>query len=123
MEPKKILIIEDEHPLSRVLDLKLSNAGFKTEVVFNGAEAISLIDKKKFDLILLDLILPIQDGFAVLKKINDNEIKTPVVVLSNLSQTDDIKKCKELNPHSHYFVKSNISIKNLVENVKKILSV
>jgi len=121
MELKKILIVEDERPLSKVLDLKLTNAGFITKTAFNGVEASFFINKEEFDLIILDLILPIKDGFAVLKEINDNKIETPVVVLSNLSQSDDVRKCKELNYNCHYFIKSDISIVDLVEKIKKIL--
>lgn len=61
-----ILIIEDEKPLARALELNLSEAGFSTKVVFNGVDAISFLEKETYDLILCDLIMPKMDGFTVL---------------------------------------------------------
>jgi DNA-binding response OmpR family regulator len=64
--PKKVLIIEDEKPLARALELKLTHAGFQTKVVFNGEYAMQIISKEPFALILLDLIMPKMDGFTLL---------------------------------------------------------
>lgn len=119
MELKKILIIEDEKPFSRVLDLKLTNAGFKTKVAHDGNQAIDIINKENFDLIILDLILPIKSGFDVMEEINNREIKTPVIILSNLSQKDDKERVASL-ANCKYFVKSDISMKDLISYIKKI---
>lgn len=55
---KKILIIEDEKPIARALELKLHHAGFKVSCVSNGQQGLEMIEKEFFDLILCDLLMP-----------------------------------------------------------------
>lgn len=65
-EQKKILVVEDEKILARTINIKLSNAGFETAVTTNGKEALDAIKKDKFDLIILDLMMPEMNGFELL---------------------------------------------------------
>ena len=118
---KKILIIEDEKPLARALELKLSHAGFKSEVVFNGEDGIKLLNKKSFALILLDLIMPKMDGFSVLEALKQKDIKTPVIILSNLSQPEDEKRAKALGA-KEFFIKSDTQIATIVLRVAELLT-
>ncbi len=117
---KKILIIEDEKTLARALELKLSRADFNVRVVYNGEDGLNLLEKETFDLILLDLIMPKMDGFGVLRCLVELQIKTPVIVLSNLSQENDAKKTKEFGAKD-FFIKSNTPISTIAEKVTKIL--
>ena len=117
---KKILIIEDEKPIARVLSLKLTREGFETKMANDGEEGMNIVEKESFDLILLDLVMPKMDGFSTLKALNEKKIKTPVIVLSNLSQEDDEKKARELGAKD-FFVKSNTPISGVVEMASKIL--
>ena len=117
---KKILIIEDEKPLARALELKLSHAGFTSEVVFNGEDGIKLLNKKSFALILLDLIMPKMDGFTLLAMLKVKKIKTPVLVLSNLSQREDEKRAKEFGA-KEFFIKSNTPIATIISRVTELL--
>lgn len=117
---KKILIIEDEKTLARALELKLSRADFNVRVVYNGEDGLNLLEKETFDLILLDLIMPKMDGFGVLRRLVELQIKTPVIVLSNLSQENDAKKTKEFGAKD-FFIKSNTPITTIVDKVTKIL--
>ena len=117
---KKILIIEDEKSLARALELKLSHAGFKSEVVFNGEDGIELLNKESFALILLDLIMPKMDGFTLLAMLKEKKIKTPVLVLSNLSQREDEKRAKEFGA-KEFFIKSNTPIATIVLRVTELL--
>lgn len=120
--PQKILIADDEKAIAKALSLKLANAGFITEVAVNGLEAIEKIKAIKFDIIVLDLIMPEKDGFAVLEYLRDNKIKSPVLVASNLSQEGDLTRAKELGAVD-YFIKSNVSLQEIVTNIKRILKV
>lgn len=122
VSPKKILVADDEKAIARALALKLTSAGFIVEVAVNGVEAIERIKANKFDIIILDLIMPEKDGFAVLEYMKENKIKTPVLVASNLSQDDDLKRAKELGAVS-YFIKSNVPIQEIINNIKSILKV
>ena len=59
---KKILIIEDEKPISRVLSLKLEHEGFEAKIANDGEEGMEYLEAESFDLILLDLVMPKKDG-------------------------------------------------------------
>lgn len=119
---KKILIVEDERAMVKVLTLKLAKAGFETKNAADGEAAIQILNKETFNLILLDLVMPKLDGFGVLQWIRDKGIKTPVIVASNLSQDADAQHSKELGAVD-YFIKSDISITEAVERVKKFLKI
>ncbi len=117
---KKILIIEDEKPMARALELKLTHAGFEAKAVFNGEDGVELVQKETYALILLDLIMPKMDGFKVLETLKEKKIKTPVIVLTNLSQEDDEKRAKELGA-KEFFIKSSTPIASIVERVIQFL--
>ena len=117
---KRILIAEDERPLAKVLLLKLTKAGFEVEAVYNGEEAIDKITKEKFDLVLLDLVMPNVSGFGVLEKMKELGNSTPIVVLSNLSQEGDEMKAKSLGAKD-FFIKSNTPVSEIVKYVQEAL--
>lgn len=117
---KKILIVEDDQPLARALELKLSNEGFQPKVASDGEAALKILENEKFDLMLLDLILPKKDGFAVLADLKAKNSTMPVVVLSNLGQEADTKKAKELGA-LNYFIKADTSIASIIEYIKQNL--
>lgn len=114
---KKILVAEDELPMSRALGNKLTKEGFETVVVGNGEEAIKALSKEKFDMAIIDLIMPIKDGWAILEYARDNNIKTPIVVASNLGQTEDEQAVRELGA-VNFFVKANTPISKIVEYIR-----
>lgn len=116
----KVLVAEDEKALSHALELKLTNAGFSVTVVSDGVETLETIEKDKYDILLLDLMMPIKDGFAVLKELSEKKIHTPVVVLSNLSQAEDEKKVRDLGAVD-YWIKAEISLVEVVNRIKKLL--
>ena len=117
---KKILIVEDERPLSHALEMKLKHQGYETTVVTNGVDALLEVQKNAYGLILLDLIMPVMDGFAVLAELKSKQLKIPVIVLSNLGQDEDRAKTKELGAID-YFVKSNTPIADIVLRVQSVL--
>lgn len=117
---KRILIAEDEKPLANALGLKLTSSGFEPVIVNNGREALETIEKGNISLILLDLIMPEVDGFEVLEEMQKNGNKTPVIVLSNLGQEEDIKKAKAFGAKD-FFIKSDTPIVDVVAKVKSSL--
>ncbi len=117
---KKILIVDDEKPLARVLELKLNHEGFDIKSVYNGSEAIEITKKEHFDLILLDIIMPNEDGFSVLKKIRAHKGKTIIIVNSNLSQEEDLEKAKSYGA-DEYIVKSDTTLEEIVTKIKTYL--
>jgi DNA-binding response OmpR family regulator len=116
----KILVTEDEKPLAHALQFKLTKAGFEVELASDGEEALSILKKNSFDLIILDLIMPKLDGFGVLTELQKRKNKIPVIVASNLSQGEDAAKAKSLGAVD-FFIKSDTPINDLVARVNKFL--
>ena len=119
---KRILVAEDEKPLSRALTLKLEKEGFEVDVVYDGVEAEQKISSEKYDLILMDLMMPKLDGFSVLEQIQKKGIKIPVIIMSNLSQEMDQEKAIKAGAIS-YFVKSDIKLFEVITFIKKTLNI
>ena len=118
----KIVVVEDEPSLSDALKDKLTRSGFDVSVVRNGDEAIETIRKVKPDIVSLDLLLPKKNGYKVLEELKEDvELKLiPVVVMSNLGEDEDIKKCLKLGAED-YFVKSQHPIGEIVEKLKSVV--
>lgn len=114
---KKILIIEDEKPLAHALELKMTHEGYETTVASTGREGLEKASSGDYDLILLDLILPEVDGFAILEGLKSKKLKPIVVVLSNLGQDEDRKRAEEFGV-KNYLVKSNVPLADIVKVVK-----
>ncbi len=117
---KKILIAEDERPMAQALETKLKNEGFDARAVFDGGEVIKILAKEKYDVLLLDLMMPIKDGFAVLEELKATNNKIPVIVSTNLNQEEDLSRARKLGAKD-YFVKSDTPINEVVNRVKKFL--
>ncbi len=115
---KKVLIVEDEKPLSHALTLKLTNEGYAVTTAQNGQECLDVAAKNHFDIILLDLMMPVMDGFQVLEKLKASGPMPYVIVLSNLSQREDEERVLQLGARK-YFIKSNTPLSVIVEEVKK----
>lgn len=116
---KRILITEDEKPMGRALQIKFEKNGFSVTNASDGEEALAFLEKETFDVILLDLIMPKINGFKVLETLKDQGIKTPVCVMTNLSQEEDKEKATKLGARD-FFVKSDIAAAEIVERVKSI---
>ncbi|QQS60845.1 MAG: response regulator [Candidatus Moraniibacteriota bacterium] len=117
---KSIIIVEDEISIMKAMSIKLQNAGFQVEGAKEANEFFEKKGKKKFDLILLDLMLPKISGFEVLEKLRKEKNKVPVMVASNLSQEEDKKRAQDLGAVD-YIVKSDTSLNQIVEKIQSFL--
>ena len=98
----RILIVEDERPISNLIRLSLKKAGYDCSCVFDGAEAADILETQRFDLILLDVMLPEIDGFSLMEYIRPLEI--PVIFLTAKNAVADRVKGLELGAED-YLVK------------------
>ena len=121
-EKKYILVGEDEIAYAETYKNKLEKEGFEIKTIQEGDKVFPELQKRKPDLLILDLIMPKETGFDILKKIRaDSNLKDlKVVVASNLSQDGDLEKVKEYGIED-YFIKSNVSIFEMVDIIKKNL--
>ena len=119
---KKILIAEDDRFLATAYKIKLTKAGYEVRIAVDGVEALKALAEYVPDLIILDLIMPVKDGFAVLEELKKNDAwkKIPVIVASNLGQKEDMEKATNIGA-SDFVVKSDLSLENLITKIKKIL--
>lgn len=117
---QKIIIVEDEKPMLKALTIKLQNEGFEVANSSNAEEFFEKIKAEKFDLILLDLMLPKVSGFEIMEKMKNDTNQTPIIVTSNLSQEEDKRRSKELGAIG-YVVKSDTSLNEMVEKIKSFL--
>ena len=115
---KKVLIVEDERPLAHALQLKLEHEGIEAHIATNGQEGLEMIKAQNFDVVLLDMMMPVLGGFAVLEEINKMNTKPTVFVLSNLSVHDDQDKVLAMGAKK-YFIKSDTPLAVIVEEILK----
>lgn len=118
-----ILLVEDDKALSKILAYELTKAGFRIVLAGDGEEALRKVKEEKPDLVLLDLMLPIMDGFDVLQAMKENAVwkHIPVIILSNLGQDSDIKQALDLGAKD-YFIKANIALFTLPEKIRPYLT-
>lgn len=118
----KILVAEDDRFLMKIYTDTLTRENFEVIQATNGEEVINKTKTNPPDLILLDLVMPIKDGFETLEELKlDSKTKNiPVIILTNLGQEADIKRGKDLGAID-YLVKSDLSIKEIIDKVKQYI--
>ena len=122
-DKKKVFLIEDDLFLSDMYRTKFELSGFEMPHTEDGESAMHMLREAKPDLVLLDIVLPKKSGFEVLKEIKaDPELKnTPVILLTNLSQKDDVDKGFELGAND-YIIKAHFTPAEVVAKVQKVLA-
>lgn len=122
MQPKA-LIIEDEQFIRDIYKRQLEKSGIGVDDFSNGKEGLQAISQNKYDIILLDIMLPDLNGLEILKQIKQNpDTKSiPVLMLTNLGQDDVIKEGFSLGAQG-YFIKASYTPDQIVEEVKNILA-
>lgn len=118
---KKILVVEDEKAISRIMIMKLVQEGYSVDLADDGDKAINFFLNNKYDCILLDLILPRKDGFDVLAEVRSQDKEIKVMVLTNLGQVEDKLRVEKMGIQG-YYVKSEMSIYELIGKVKELLA-
>ena len=119
---KIILIVEDDEVLLRALYLLFHKSGNTIASATYGDEALKMTLRIKPDIVLLDLLLPVMNGFDYLKDIRSNpDFKNlPIIVLSNLGDQENIAKAKGLGA-TDYYIKADTDLSTLYDKVDKIL--
>lgn len=113
----RILIVEDEKPISDLIKMNLADEGYECTCAYDGREAADIIENTTFDLILLDLMLPEIDGFELLDYIN--YYKIPVIILTAKSDVKD--KVKGLKAGAEDYITKPFEIIELLARVENVL--
>ncbi|HFE62955.1 MAG TPA: response regulator transcription factor, partial [Caldithrix sp.] len=85
----KILLVEDEETLAVGLEYNLSEEGYRVSWAKDGREAMELIERQTFDLIILDIMLPYYDGFEIAQKIREKSAQLPILILTARKGAED----------------------------------
>ncbi|MFA4890594.1 MAG: response regulator [Candidatus Paceibacterota bacterium] len=120
---KVVLVVEDDLLLVQAYKIKLEKEGMETWVATSGKEAVAFLEKDPPNVVLLDLLLPGLNGFEFLSAIRKNEKwkSVPVIILTNLTQSEEnLKIAKDLGAVD-YIVKAEIRIGDIIEKVKKYI--
>ncbi len=113
----KILIVDDEKPICDLIDINLSAAGYRCKSVQDGLSAIDLIESEKFDLILLDIMLPGADGFDIMEYIRP--LQVPVIFITAKNNVRD--KVKGLKLGAEDYLVKPFDVVELVARVEVVL--
>ncbi len=119
---KVLLIIEDDPLIVKIYSTRLKADGFEVFSAENGEDGIALIEEKKPDVIVLDVMMPRVDGFGVLEAIarQKDSKKIPVLVYSNLASEEEIARAKAMGA-TEFIVKADISPTEMVTKIKGYL--
>ncbi len=85
----RVLLVEDEHKISAYVKRRLEESGYAVDSVFNGRDALDWADATSYDLIILDIMLPIVDGVTVCRELRQRGDVTPVLMLTARGEVDD----------------------------------
>lgn len=115
----RILIIEDEENIARVLQLELQFEGYKADMAHTGTDGLLKYREQQWDLILLDVMLPEMSGIDVLKRIRATESQTPVIMLTAKSDVED--KVKGLDLGANDYITKPFDIEELLARIRTAL--
>lgn len=121
MTSKKVLIVDDEEHIRELIKFNLKKEGYDTAVAVNGTEALRIIKETKFDLILLDLMLPEVDGLEVCKEIRRNEETSDVPVMMITAKGEEFDKVLGLELGADDYITKPFSIRELMARIKALL--
>lgn len=90
--PKKILAVDDERHIVRLVQVNLERAGYQVVTAFDGREALEKVESEQPDLVVLDVMMPYMDGFEVLQTLRKNQSTRdlPVIMLTAKAQDADV---------------------------------
>ena len=125
---KRILLVEDDPFIIDIYTTKLRDSGFSVEAAREGESALRKLNEEKFNLLLLDTVLPQIDGWEILEKIKNEKLKMKnenlkdlkIIVLSNLGQKEEVEKGLRMGA-TKYLIKAYHTPSEVVEEIKKIL--
>ncbi len=122
MGSKTVLVIEDDRSIARLIEIVLSGKGFQTHVCLDASSALEISGRVRPDLVILDIHMPSRSGFAVLKRLRQEDAThdTPIVVFSVLTRKKSIEQLTRMGASD--FVCKSEGVDALVRKVMAILS-
>jgi CheY-like chemotaxis protein len=119
-EKNSILVVDDEDALRTVLSSELESEGYIVATAADGDEAISILQGKVFDLVLLDIKMPRVDGFEVLRFIKERYPATKVIMLTGFADLKNAIESKKLGAED--FVSKPYDLVDLLTTIERVLT-
>ncbi|MET3697902.1 DNA-binding response OmpR family regulator [Bacillus oleivorans] len=119
MTQQKILIVEDEEKIARVLELELDFEGYQTEKALDGLEGLRLYREQSWDLVLLDIMIPGISGIELLRRIRSTDADTPVIMLTAKDSIED--KVSGLDLGANDYITKPFQIEEVLARVRAAL--
>lgn len=116
---KKVLIVEDEFSIQRILQYDLMQSGFSVDLASDGEEGLQKALTTDYDVILLDVMLPKRDGFSVCKELRARNVSTYIVILS--ARDDELDRVSGLDYGADDYMIKPFSSREVVSKVKAII--
>ena len=117
--PVRILLAEDDHNLGNLLKNYLDAKGYSTTLCINGLETTEVFRQKEFDFCILDIMMPVKDGFAVAEEIRKNNLKIPILFLTARTMQED--KLRGFEVGADDYLTKPFSIEELLVRIQAIL--
>jgi DNA-binding response OmpR family regulator len=117
----KIAIIEDQEEIAEMYRFKFESEGYQVEVAENGLTGFKMVQEFGPDIILLDLMMPVQDGPETLDQFKAANINIPVVILTNLGKEEAMKRIRAADSIVDFLIKADATPKQVVERVRALL--
>lgn len=114
----KILLAEDEQQLSRVLETAMTHEGYQVDTAFDGQKAVDLAKENAYDLMILDIMMPVKTGIEALKEIRQTGNTTHVIMLTAMSEVDD--KVTGLDAGADDYLTKPFSLKELLARLRSM---
>ncbi len=115
---KKILIIDDDKSIVKLLEINILNNGYKTELAFDGKQGLYMALNKEFDLVVLDITLPELNGIEVCRRIREKK-QMPIIMLTG--KTNELDKVLSLELGADDYVTKPFGIRELMARIKAVL--
>ena len=117
----KILIVDDEKPICDLIDMNLSAGGYQCAAVQDGIAALRMIEEEAFDLILLDIMLPGDDGYTILEQLKSMPSVKDVPVIMVTAKEAEFDKVKGLEGGADDYITKPFGMMEFVARVKAVL--
>lgn len=118
----KILIVDDDPFIAEMYAIKFKESGFEVEIATDGKVGIEKVKELNPGIVLLDVVMPVMDGFDVLKELGKEKLleKTRVILLTNLGEKQDVERGMSLGA-TDYVIKAHFTPTEVVNKVKNVL--
>ncbi|MBA4312944.1 MAG: DNA-binding response regulator [Chlorobiaceae bacterium] len=114
-----VLLVEDERHLAESISKRLNEEGYLVDVTYDGEEAVKLGISKKYQLIILDLLLPLKDGLRVLKELRENKVQSMIIILTAKSTIED--RVEGLKAGADDYLSKPFAVAELLARIESLL--